>query len=83
MGAAPPRQTEFRIRLPGTDFTNQLRIAMDAFFAFDFPAIPEDALSLIRRAEGSGPVCMSVVISSEGFVRIGVLIADPSSGSLP
>lgn len=80
MGAAPPRQTEIRLKLPGGDFTAQLRVAMDAFFAFGFPAIPEDALAVIRRAgtEASGPICMSVITSSDGFVRLGLLLPKPS-----
>jgi len=78
MGAAPPRQTELRFKLPGSDFTNQLRIAMDAFFAFGFPAIPEDALTAIRRAEGAEAINLSVILSSEGFVRLGVLLPHPS-----
>lgn len=30
MGAAPPRQTEIRLRLPGADFSSQLRVALEA-----------------------------------------------------
>jgi len=80
MGAAPPRQTEIRLKLPGGDFSSQLRIAMDAFFAFGFPAIPEDALAVIRRAgtEGGGAICMSVITSSDGFVRLGVMLPKPA-----
>jgi hypothetical protein len=80
MGAAPPRQTEIRLKLPGGDFNSQLRVAMDAFFAFGFPAIPEDALAVIRRAgtEGGGPICMSVITSSDGFVRLGLLLPKPT-----
>lgn len=65
MGAAPPRQTEIRLKLPGTDFSSQLRVAMDAFFAFGFPAIGEDALAVIRRAgtDASGQICLSVITS--------------------
>lgn len=81
MGAAPPRQTEIRLKLPGGDFNSQLRVAMDAFFAFGFPAIPEDALAVIRRAgsEGSGAICMSVITSSDGFVRLGILLPKPAA----
>lgn len=83
MGAAPPRQTEIRLKLPGGDFNSQLRVAMDAFFAFGFPAIPEDALAVIRRAgtegSGSGAICMSVITSSDGFVRLGILLPKPST----
>jgi hypothetical protein len=83
MGAAPPRQTEIRLKLPGGDFNSQLRVAMDAFFAFGFPAIPEDALTVIRKAgteaAGSGAICMSVITSSDGFVRLGILLPKPST----
>jgi len=82
MGAAPPRQTEIRLRLPGNDFTAQLRLAMDAFFVFGFPAIPEDALAILRTAADAppaGPLCLSIITSSEGFVRLGVLVPKPSA----
>jgi len=79
MGAAPPRQTEIRMKLPGSDFNDQLRLAMDAFFVFGFPAIPEDALALIRRSSDSnGSLCLAVITSSEGFVRLGLLIPKPT-----
>lgn len=80
MGAAPPRQTEIRMRLPGTDFNDQLRLAMDAFFVFGFPAIPDDALALIRRSasDANAGLCLAVITSSEGFVRLGLLIPKPS-----
>lgn len=82
MGAAPPRQTEIRLKLPGADFSAQLHIATDAFFAFGFPAIPEDALAVIKRAgndgtQPHGPICMSVITSSEGFVRLGIMVPRP------
>lgn len=80
MGAAPPRQTEIRLKLPGGDFSSQLRVAMDAFFAFGFPAIPDEATSVIRKAgtDGNGPICLSVITSSDGFVRLGLLMPKPS-----
>lgn len=80
MGAAPPRQTEIRMKLPGTDFNEQLRLAMDAFFVFGFPAIPDDALAIIRRSANdvNGALCLAVITSSEGFVRLGLLIPKPS-----
>jgi hypothetical protein len=80
MGAAPPRQTEIRLKLPGSDFNAQLRVARDAFFAFGFPEIGEDALAVIRRAgsEANGPICLSVITSSDGFVRLGLLLPKPS-----
>jgi len=84
MGAAPPRQTEIRMKLPGGDFNEQLRLAMDAFFVFGFPAIPDDALALIRRStsEVNGALCLAVITSSEGFVRLGLLIPKPIHDTL-
>jgi len=81
MGAAPPRQTEIRLRLPGADFATQLRIALDAFSVFGFPNIPVDALNIIRRAGSADPTggfCLSIITSSEGFVRCGLLLPNPS-----
>jgi len=84
MGAAPPRQTEIRFKLPGPDFNSQLRLAMDAFFVFGFPAIPDDALALIRRSASDqhGPLSMAVITSSEGFVRLGLLIPKPTQETI-
>jgi len=84
MGAAPPRQTEIRFKLPGPDFNAQLRLAMDAFFVFGFPAIPDDALALIRRSASdvNGPLSMAVITSSEGFVRLGLLIPKPTQETI-
>jgi len=80
MGAAPPRQTEIRLKLAGSDFHEQLRLAMDAFIVFGFPAITEESLAIIRRSasETNGPLCLAVITSSEGFVRLGLLIPKPS-----
>jgi len=76
MGAAPPRQTELRIALPGTDTAAQLRIALDAFDMFGFPDLPENALKILRSVHGL--LRLSIITSSEGFVRLGILIPDPS-----
>mmetsp|Transcript_16242 Transcript_16242/g.63331 ORF Transcript_16242/g.63331 Transcript_16242/m.63331 type:complete len:475 (-) Transcript_16242:205-1629(-) len=79
MGAAPPRQTEIRLRLKGPEFSKQLEIGMDAFEVFGFPPIPENALNILRKQpEDSGDLCMSVITSSEGFVRLGLLAPNPS-----
>lgn len=77
MGAAPPRQTEIRMRLPGADFQTQLKIGLDAFTAFDFPPLPTNALSILQETNEAG-ICMSVITSSEGFVRLGLLVPKPS-----
>jgi len=77
MGAAPPRQTELRVVLPGADAASQLMAAQDAFASFDFPAIPDQMLALISPFQPSEPYCLSIVTSSDGFVRIGLLIPKP------
>ena len=77
MGAAPPRQTELRVVLPGPDTPTQLSIALDAFGAFGFPPIPEAAMALIRDYKSMEPLCLSIVTSSDGFVRLGLLIPKP------
>mmetsp|Transcript_18258 Transcript_18258/g.30448 ORF Transcript_18258/g.30448 Transcript_18258/m.30448 type:complete len:502 (-) Transcript_18258:267-1772(-) len=81
MGAAPPRQTEIRMRLPGSDFQTQLKIGLDAFTAFDFPPLPTNALSILQEATEPG-ICMSVITSSEGFVRLGLLVPKPSQDTV-
>eukprot|EP01106_Pelomyxa_sp_JSP_P017543 TRINITY_DN725_c0_g2_i1.p1 TRINITY_DN725_c0_g2~~TRINITY_DN725_c0_g2_i1.p1 ORF type:complete len:411 (+),score=127.50 TRINITY_DN725_c0_g2_i1:170-1402(+) len=77
MGAAPPRQTELRMKLPGPDFSHQLSVAVNAFLAFGFPALPENALGAIRASPPTEPLCLSIITSSEGFVRLGVLFPHP------
>jgi len=79
MGAAPPRQTEMKFKLPGADFNEQLRNGCDAFSAFGFPAIPDDALELLKKVNATQPLCMSVITSSEGFVRLGLLVPKPAT----
>jgi len=81
MGAAPPRQTEIRAKLPGESFDAQLTLALDAFQEFGFPALPEEALSIVRQHPKPG-LRISVVTSSEGFVRLGVLLPDPDRTAL-
>jgi len=81
MGAAPPRQTEIRLRLPGDSFDAQLALALDAFNEFGFPALPDEALGIVRAHPRPG-LRLSVVTSSEGFVRLGVLIPDPDRTAL-
>jgi len=77
MGAAPPRQTETRLRIPGTDADEQLRIALDAFSSFGFPPIPSDALTILKSMKAVG-LALSVITSSEGFVRLGLLVPKPT-----
>lgn len=77
MGAAPPRQTEIRVHLPGNDFNVQLEMGLDAFKSFDFPQVPDNALSILQSSNTPG-LCLSIITSSEGFVRLGLLAPSPS-----
>jgi len=82
MGAAPPRQTELRMKVPGGDFDAQVRLGLDAFSAFGFPAIPDPALSILKNSRVNTtdhPLCLSVITSSEGFVRLGLLVPKPNT----
>lgn len=78
MGAAPPRQTEIFLKLPGNDVNSQIELALDAFSTFQFPAIPEGALNVLREKSNVG-ICLSVITSAEGFVRLGILVPTPST----
>ena len=79
MGAAPPRQTEIRVMLPGTSFDSQLAIAEDAFAMFDFPPIPEGSMEVLKEWQPAAELCLSVITSSEGFVRLGLMVPNPST----
>jgi len=79
MGAAPPRQTELRLKVPGATHEAQLHIGIEAFTAFDFPRIPEDVLKIIKAGSSSGQCNLSVITSSEGFVRLGLMVPKPST----
>eukprot|EP00727_Mastigamoeba_balamuthi_P009613 m51a1_g5274 hypothetical protein (494) ;mRNA; r:153597-156304 len=76
MGAAPPRQTELRLRLPGSDFSAQLNVALEAFSSFGFPALPDGPLGLLKSHHPEN-LCLSIITSCEGFVRLGLLIPCP------
>jgi len=76
MGAAPPRQTEFKFRLPGSVFESQLELALDAFNAFGFPPMETQHLVALRDFRPNGLI-LSVVTCAEGFVRLGLLCPNP------
>jgi len=76
MGAAPPRQTEIRVELPG-DLNLQIEKAASAFEAFGFPPISEEFVNLVRQNPTEN-LSLSIITSSEGFVRIGLLYRRPS-----
>jgi len=82
MGAAPPRQTDFRIELaPDASAAEQARLALDAFDAFGFPPMPDYARAALERSTVAG-ITMSVITSADGFVRIGVLQPAPSDADV-
>jgi len=76
MGAAPPRQTEIQIVMPGGDTASQVRAALEAYNSFGFPAMPENATKLLQSA--TGQIRVSIISSSEGFVRFGILVPKPT-----
>jgi hypothetical protein len=77
MGAAPPRQTEMRIRLNQPTVSGQLNVALSAFKAFRFPEIPPHILNILRQFTNPG-IVLSLITSSEGFVKIGILFPNPT-----
>jgi len=77
MGAAPPRQTEIRIFVPGGNFDTQLNCALSLFPAMNVPDIPREALNIIK-GQCKGGLMVSVVTSSEGTVRLGILFPHPT-----
>jgi len=81
MGAAPPRQTEIKFELTGDTFQNKLQLAMTAYDEFGFPPIPEDAVQFVNGLSKS-TLFMSVITSSEGFVRLGLLIPEVQIGEI-
>eukprot|EP01129_Flabellula_baltica_P014988 TRINITY_DN736_c0_g1_i1.p1 TRINITY_DN736_c0_g1~~TRINITY_DN736_c0_g1_i1.p1 ORF type:complete len:468 (-),score=103.84 TRINITY_DN736_c0_g1_i1:50-1453(-) len=82
MGAAPPRQTEFRIVMKGTA-QEQLETAMSAFTGLNFPDIPENVRPLLEKNAKEGTT-LSIITSSEGIVKVGILLPTPEwSNVLP
>jgi len=77
MGAAPPRQTELKFKIPGDSFDSQLSVALTSFESFGFPPLPQEALSIIKSYELKMGVRLSVTTTSEGFVKLGVLLPSP------
>jgi len=80
MGAAPPRQTEFRIVLPGSP-QEQLATAMSAFSAFNFPDISPKVREVLNSNASDG-TSLSIITSSEGIVKVGILIKNPEWGRI-
>jgi len=76
MGASPPRQTEIRISL-ANEFAKNFELIVSALKSFSVPEMPSDYQKAIKKWAPK-KVELSVVTSSEGFVRIGLIFPDPS-----
>jgi len=76
MGASPPRQTEIRFNIKGDTFDARLNIAATAYHDFGFPVISDSYLAILRKWNPQS-MLLSVVTSSEGFVRIGMILSSP------
>ncbi|ELP86480.1 hypothetical protein EIN_033510 [Entamoeba invadens IP1] len=77
MGATPPRQSEFRFKLDGTVVIRMEKIN-SAFSTFGFPPIAtniSDILSNLPPVYTYFYLC--VIVSSDGFVKISVLVPSP------
>jgi len=75
MGASPPRQTEIRIAL-NFEFAKNFELIVNALKTFSVPEIPSDMQKAIKKW-GPKRTELSVVTSSEGFVRIGLIFPEP------
>jgi len=76
MGASPPRQTEIRFTVHGGTFETQFQLVQDAFQEFGFPVLPQHYINLIQEWKPKS-MDLSVITSSEGFVRIGLILPEP------
>jgi hypothetical protein len=76
MGASPPRQTEIRISL-ANEFSKNFELIVSALKSFSVPEIPSDYQKALKRWAPK-KVEVSVVTSSEGFVRVGLIFPDPT-----
>lgn len=76
MGASPPRQTEIRLPLPH-DFAKNFDLLTNALKTFSVPEITSDYQKAIRKWSPT-KIELSVVTSSEGFVRVGIIFSDPT-----
>ena len=76
MGSAPPNQTEIICELPG-NLEKQIEIALDAFDTFEYPPFPTCVIDLLKTYSNPG-ILLSIGSSSDGFVRTGILVPNPS-----
>jgi len=81
MGAHPPRQTEIKFALPGTSYEEKINKALAAFDYFHCSRMPSDALEIIRE-KPKDEVFMNIVLSSGGFVQVGLILPSPDDGNV-
>ena len=81
MGAAPPRQTEIRLKIPGDSHEAQMATALDAYAMFGFTELNQSAVDIVKGWKPVG-LCMSIITSSEGFVRLGLMAPTPPSSDV-
>jgi hypothetical protein len=55
--------------------------ALTAYDTFGFPRLPDDVIAIIRSSPKEG-LCLSVITSSEGFVRLGLLVPRPDGNTV-
>jgi len=78
MGAAPPRQTEIRFDITGTNISEQLQTAISGWKTFEFPPLPQTVIDLILSDQSHVGLAMSVITSSQHFVKLGIYVPSPS-----
>jgi hypothetical protein len=70
MGAAPPRQTDILF-----DTLQSVETAYAAFDTFGFPSIPGSVKEALAKSASSK--ALRVVLSSDGFVRLAIVLSSP------
>jgi mannose/fructose/N-acetylgalactosamine-specific phosphotransferase system component IIB len=81
MGAHPPRQTEYKFLIPGNNFEEKLSKVLSVFDYCQSQRIPNDALDIIRE-KPKDEIYMNIVVSSLGFVQIGLICPSPDESSV-
>jgi len=77
MGASPPRQTEIRIVL-NHEWAKNFEMIVSALKAFSVPELPGDMKKGLQKWQPKKAE-LSVVTSSEGFVRVGLIFPEPTA----
>lgn len=82
MGAAPPRQTELKFLIGSSNIEEQLEKVYSAYEEFGIP-LSDDVLPLINQHwQDINPLTLSIITSSEGFVRLGLIVPHPTPAAV-